>query len=118
MSYMVLNHMFHGVRPISNISKLAPFYYGGFPLGPLSGILSGVNCHKDEPECATIIVPTVIEKPVVEKEVVVKPKYRWLPPTLFFGAYLSRFMENPSSFRSGRNMPIANGRRRTLSDRR
>ena len=87
MSYLVLNQMFHGIKPITSINKLSPFYYGGVPLGPLSAILIGASCHKDEPASTTIIVPTI---PVIEKEVFVKPKSRWLPPdTLFWSVFIA-----------------------------
>lgn len=82
--------MFHGVTPITSINKLAPFYYGGTPLGPLTSvILDAETCHKEysfmPSASATIVVPTT-----AEKEVVVKPKSRWLPPdTLFWSVFIA-----------------------------
>ena len=91
MSYMILNHMFHGVRPISNISKLAPFYYFGIPLGPIS--ILPIECQKDYYLKAS---PSVLAPPLVkdtEKSVEKpkpKPKSRWLPPdTLFWNLFIA-----------------------------
>lgn len=57
MSYMVMNKLFYGIRPITNTRKLAAFYYGGTPLGPLSSHLF-TDCEKNN----SLMVAPIIDK--------------------------------------------------------
>jgi len=102
MSYMVMNKLFYGIRPITNTRKLAAFYYGGTPLGPLSSHLF-TDCEKNN----SLMVAPIIDKsllvlpPKMGERVAqesnellikerVKPKSRWLPPdTLFWSLFIA-----------------------------
>ena len=114
MSYMVMNKLFYGIRPITNTRKLAAFYYGGTPLGPLSSHLF-TDCEKNN----SLMVAPIIDKsllvltpkiggphsidnvpstsPSVAQESNellfkerVKSKSRWLPPdTLFWSLFIA-----------------------------
>jgi hypothetical protein len=103
MSYMVMNKLFYGIRPITNTRKLAAFYYGGTPLGPLSSHLF-TDCEKNN----SLMVAPIIDKSLLVltpkmggrvaqesnelllKERVNKPKSRWLPPdTLFWSLFIA-----------------------------
>ena len=84
---MVLNQLFFGIRPITSITKLSPFFYGGVPLGPIS--ILPIECQKDyylKASPSVEVPPSVeaIEKPKP------KPKSRWLPPdTLFWNIFIA-----------------------------
>jgi len=101
MSYMVMNKLFYGIRPITNTRKLAAFYYGGTPLGPLSSHLF-TDCEKNN----SLMVAPIIDKSLLvltpfrhsaaqeSNELLikerVKPKLRWLPPdTLFWSLFIA-----------------------------
>lgn len=115
---MVLNQLFFGIRPITSITKLSPFFYRGVPLGPLLNI----ECQKDYLK-ASVEVPPSSSVQATEKQVVTpfrnaqvvdaqsnrsnpliysrvsgilnenwckKPKSRWLPPdTLFWNIFIA-----------------------------
>lgn len=91
---MVLNQLFFGIRPITSITKLSPFFYGGVPLGPIS--ILPIECQKDyylkaSPTPSVEPTPSVIPSvQATEKPVVKKPKSRWLPPdTLFWNIFIA-----------------------------
>ena len=83
---MVLNQLFFGIRPITSITKLSPFFYGGVPLGPLLPI----ECQKDFYLKASPSVEALPSVQTIEKPIVKKPKSRWLPPdTLFWNLFIA-----------------------------
>ena len=98
---MVLNQLFFGIRPITSITKLSPFFYGGVPLGPIS--ILPIECQKDyylkaspSVEATPSVNPSVEALPLplpsvqtIEKPKP-KPKSRWLPPdTLFWNIFIA-----------------------------
>jgi len=90
MSYTILNQRLYGISPLTDIRKLAPFFYGGIPLGALSSIFESIpeDCHKDSflmaPPVVPIATPTPLAKPPA------KTKSRWLPPdSLFWNLFIA-----------------------------
>ena len=85
---MVLNQLFFGIRPITSITKLSPFFYGGVPLGPIS--ILPIECQKDYYLKASPSVEALPSVKTIEKPIVKKPKSRWLPPdTLFWNLFIA-----------------------------
>ena len=90
---MVLNQLFFGIRPITSITKLSPFFYGGVPLGPIS--ILPIECQKDyylKASPSVEVPPSVEATPSVEaiEKPKPKPKSRWLPPdTLFWNLFIA-----------------------------
>ena len=79
--------MLYGMRPITSMSTLAPFYYSGTPLGPMSSLPLPLE---SKPSPSPRIEP--VEKPVPP---VKKPlPYRLPPDTLFWNLFIAVYGES------------------------